>query len=232
MLAIAGGKGGCGKTTTVLGLARSFARTGTTPLVVDADCDMPDVHHVAGIHRGPQTGQPNLELPLEDVVHTAERFPGVCVLTARRREFVDSVLRRARDWSGPVLVDCPPGTSADTVRPLRYADSSLVVTTDQPACLEDSVRTVRTLRQLGTAPLGAVLVARSGEGGPTAIAGCRVLGTPPFVDEPFDNETVRRTWELITSRLKSDTVTSAQALIKQRRNQVSNGVSSYADSDT
>ena len=40
MLEIAGGKGGCGKTTTALGLAAALARGGdTTPLVADFDHD-------------------------------------------------------------------------------------------------------------------------------------------------------------------------------------------------
>src|SRR6056297_615748 len=53
MLAIAGGKGGCGKTTTAVGLARAFASLGADPLVVDADLDMPDLHHRTGVDREP-----------------------------------------------------------------------------------------------------------------------------------------------------------------------------------
>jgi septum site-determining protein MinD len=48
MLAIAGGKGGSGKTTTTLGLARAI--DGPT-LAVDADCDLPNLHALAGVPR-------------------------------------------------------------------------------------------------------------------------------------------------------------------------------------
>ncbi|ESP89504.1 nucleotide-binding protein, partial [Candidatus Halobonum tyrrellensis] len=48
MLAVTGGKGGTGKTTTTLGLARAL--DGRT-LAVDADWDLPDLHALAGVDR-------------------------------------------------------------------------------------------------------------------------------------------------------------------------------------
>lgn len=44
MLAIAGGKGGCGKTTTALGLGAALPGQ---PVVVDADWDLPNLHRLA-----------------------------------------------------------------------------------------------------------------------------------------------------------------------------------------
>ncbi|WP_049987653.1 nucleotide-binding protein [Halobellus rufus] len=48
MLAIAGGKGGSGKTTTTLGLARAID---APSVAVDADCDLPNLHALAGVPR-------------------------------------------------------------------------------------------------------------------------------------------------------------------------------------
>jgi len=216
MLAIVGGKGGCGKTTTALGLARAFVREGETPLVIDADCDMPDVHHVANLRRRPDWDPFDATTRLQDAVRSGDRFPGVRILTVERRDAVHDVLERAVDWSGPILVDCPPGTSPDTVRPLRHADSALVVSTDQPACLEDATRTVRTLRQLNVPPAGSVLVSHSGGSAPGAVAGCRVLGTSPYVANPFGNSRVRRVWQMITHNLISgNTIIAGNGIHKQ-----------------
>ncbi|WP_336021993.1 CDP-4-keto-6-deoxy-D-glucose-3-dehydrase [Halobellus salinisoli] len=49
MLAIAGGKGGSGKTTTTLGVARAIDGPS---VAVDADCDLPNLHALAGVPRG------------------------------------------------------------------------------------------------------------------------------------------------------------------------------------
>lgn len=48
MLAIAGGKGGCGKTTTALGVGAALPGR---PLVVDADWDLPNLHRLATVYR-------------------------------------------------------------------------------------------------------------------------------------------------------------------------------------
>lgn len=56
MLAIAGGKGGSGKTTTTACLARGLAGEGPPPIAVDGDCDMPDLHLVAGTCPRPGIG--------------------------------------------------------------------------------------------------------------------------------------------------------------------------------
>ena len=201
MLAIAGGKGGCGKTTTALGLARALAGRNRTPLVVDADSDMPDVHHVVDLPPEPGVDRCSGGTPLDTVTRESDRFPGVRVLTGGRREHLDTALRTVRSWPGPVLVDCPPGSGPDATRPLRHAESALIVTTDEPVCLEDATRTVRTTRQLGVGPAGVLMVrARHGDL-PTAIAGCRVLGVVPFVSDPYANGRVREAWQRVAGRL-------------------------------
>jgi len=200
MLAIAGGKGGCGKTTTTLGVAAALARNRHDPLVIDADSDMPDVHHVARVPRDPCLDQLAEGTSLESAARAAETFPGVWLLTAGCRDSLDEALSRARSWQGPVLVDCPPGSGPDAVRPLRYADAALVVTTDEPAPLEDAARTVRTVRQLDTRPAGAVIVRRTRRG-PMAVAGCRVVASPPFVAAPFDDSRVEGAWQQIATRV-------------------------------
>lgn len=201
MLAIAGGKGGCGKTTTALGVARAFADQDRAPLVVDADSDMPDVHHVADLPPEGGIDQCAEGAPLDRVTREADRFPGVRVLTAGRREHLAVALCRVQSWPGPVLVDCPPGSGPDAVRPLRHADGVLVVTTDEPVCLEDARRTVRTARQLAVQPVGVLAVSRRQGDLPTAVAGCRILATVPFVSDPYASGRVKKAWQRVAGRV-------------------------------
>lgn len=201
MLAITGGKGGCGKTTTALGLARELARQGVAPLVVDTDTDMPDLHHFVEVPREPSMDRLSEGTPLSSVARESDRFPGVSLLTAGGRKQVDQGLQRAKQWQGPVIVDCPPGLGPGAVGPLRVADGALVVTTEQPACLEDARQTIRTLRQIDTPVTGVLCISRSGRRSQRTVAGCRVLETAPFSHSPFEDEQVSRVWQRVARKI-------------------------------
>jgi len=203
MLAVTGGKGGCGKTTTVLGLARTLARRGREPLVVDADCDMPDLHHLAGLERSDGVDTLARGAPLSRVCRYPPSFSGVAVVTAGRPARTGPALRATRDWEGPVLVDCPAGIGPDASRPLRQADATVVVSTDRPQCLDDTRRTVTAARQLDAPPVGVLLrtvVGRAAEVG-GRVAGSPVLTTVPDVQDPFDAPPLARGWSTIADRL-------------------------------
>lgn len=153
MLAIAGGKGGVGKTTVALGLARALARAGRHPLVADADVDMPDLHVVAGVARTPTADRLAAGDRIERVVQYPRDMPGVGVVTAGRPRETPAALRRLGGWHGPVIVDCPAGASGDAARPLRACDRSVLVTTDTPEAIEDTRKTAAVARRLDADPV-------------------------------------------------------------------------------
>ncbi|WP_276277691.1 MinD/ParA family ATP-binding protein [Haloarcula regularis] len=111
MLAIAGGKGGCGKTTTALGIARAVARTGRRPVVVDTDLDMPDLHRRAGVSRTPGVAAAaDRDAPLA-TAQASPRIDGVDVLpgAGASSAALASVLDALDASVRPVLLDCPAG---------------------------------------------------------------------------------------------------------------------------
>lgn len=169
MLAIAGGKGGVGKSTTALGLALELADRRGGALAVDADRDMPDLHALAGVGGeptvaalagaapgdGPHTG----ERPVSAV---AQRVPGseARVLPAApgvERSTMRRALRRLSCGDRPVIVDCPAGAGVDVADPLGLAAGCVVVSRATPAGLRDGAKTAAMARAVGTPVLGAVL---------------------------------------------------------------------------
>jgi len=200
MLAVAGGKGGCGKTTTALGLARALARQGRSPLVLDGDCDMPDLHLLADIDRDDGVDALARGAPLSRVCRQPAALPGVSVVTAGRPTRVGPGLRATRDWSGPVLVDCPAGIGPDATRPLREADTTLLVSTDDSQSVDDTRRTATAARELGAPPAGVLLRTTAGDP-PARVADCPVLATPPDVAEPLRSRHLSRVWRSIADRL-------------------------------
>ena len=157
MFAITGAKGGCGKTTTTLVLARALVRLGYDPLVVDADCDMPDIHHRIGLSGSGGVDDIAGGRRIRRVAVESNRLPGVSVVTGGKRANLLPALRRLGRWHGPVLVDCAAGVSTESLAPLRCARQSLVVSTDQPQCIEDTERTLDIAHRLSAPPLGVVL---------------------------------------------------------------------------
>lgn len=85
MLAVAGGKGGSGKTTTTVGLARALARRGASVVAADADWDLPNLAAMAS--------------------ETADSFAEPRRLSGRRTEATD----------GPARSPAPPDPGDKTV---------------------------------------------------------------------------------------------------------------------
>ncbi len=199
MLAIAGGKGGSGKTTTAVGLAWMLARRGSDPIVVDCDTDMPDIHHLldgltpGGIDRL-ASGR-----TLEGSCEQSSTVPGVRCLTAGDRSNVSDALTRLTDWHDPVFLDCPPGAGPDAVRPLRHAHRVLLVSTDQQTAVTDTVRTARTARELGPGVLGAILRETSSGSVSEWPDESPLLGRVGSVEAPLEDPQVRAVWSALAA---------------------------------
>jgi len=184
VLAIAGGAGGAGKTTTALGLARALPGR---VVVVDTDVDMPDLHHLAGLGRDPTLAA---VADGRDPAAVARPWPGadgVAVVPAPVGDdgAVAPGLDRLRIGTDPVLVDCPGGAGPDAAAPLRAADAALVATTPDPRALRDATKTAATARALETPVAGAVLTrARRVPDGLASLLDCPALGAVPDVDPP------------------------------------------------
>lgn len=157
MLAITGGKGGCGKTTATLGLARTLAKEGRDPLVIDADTDLPDAHLLADVDREPTATAVARGTEPTAVCQHSPRFPGVSVLPAGDPESTVTALARAQSWHGPVLVDCPAGAGTDATAPLRESDHAILVTTATPQALSDTAKTAQMATRLDSPPAGTLV---------------------------------------------------------------------------
>ena len=189
MLAFAGGKGGVGKTTTALGLAAALP---DRPLVVDADCDMPDLHALAGV-------------PADDGPHFCPAHDcRVLPTPAEGPDSVDQCLERLRgEADAHTLVDTPAGASVDAATPLRVADGVVLVSTACAPALRDAAKTASMARAVGTPVVGAVLT-RTLARPPNAaeLLHCPLLGVvPDAAGRPLDDRRVRERYEAAATAL-------------------------------
>jgi len=198
MLAVAGGKGGVGKTTTALGVARAWARQRRRPLVVDADTDMPDLAALTGVPAEPGVAAVAGGADPARVAHPEPAGTGVGVVPAAPGDPVGAALARF-DVDRPVVLDCPAGASDAAVSPLSRADRTLLVTTPDRVAVRDTVKTAALARTVDTAVVGVVVTrtdtAPSGVG---TLLEAPVLGTVPAVaDPPLTASAVRATYDQV-----------------------------------
>ena len=176
ILAVAGGKGGVGKTTLAYNVAAELGG-----VVVDADLGMadlpdgrgPDLHDVlAGAADPIETVRPGAV----DVVPCGRTLAGARAADLTR--LAEAVAAVEREF-GTVVLDCPAGRRADTGVPLAVADACLLVVSPRAFALADAIRTRELARELDAGLVGCA-VNRVTETPPTdAIADA--LGAPASV---------------------------------------------------
>jgi septum site-determining protein MinD len=180
IVAVAGGKGGVGKTTVAYNLGDAL-----DAVVVDADLGMANLPR----ERGPT---------LHDVLagraaaHEARRGGPVDLLPCGRSLAGARAADPARlgdalaDLLGPgedAVLDCPAGMRADAGVPLAVADCAVLVASPRRFALADAVRTRELARALD-APVAAVACNRVVDDAPREAAE-RALGAP-VVTVPAD----------------------------------------------
>jgi ATP-binding protein involved in chromosome partitioning len=178
MIAVASGKGGVGKTTVAVALARRLARSGRAIGLVDADLHGPDVPSMLGVRRDVPARSVTLAnwtrgerkaSSLEALEVDGLKIASAGFLMAGNQGlaiesvFGDMLLGRLvndTDWGDidALVVDLPPGTGEvqqSLLGMARRLAALLVVTPAQVSHL-DSARALAVLRAAGVPVLGGV----------------------------------------------------------------------------
>lgn len=191
--AVASGKGGVGKTTTVANLGAGLAAGGHATAVVDADLGMGNLAGVLGVDASAGSTVHDVLSGAAGVDAARREGPAGLSVFPASDDLDDfgtadpaglSALLDAID-AETVLIDTSAGLSHDSVEPLRVADEVLLVSTPERGALGDTAKTREVADRFGTTVAGAVLTRTTPETDATT-AGARldapIRGTIP--DDP------------------------------------------------
>ncbi|EMA24932.1 MinD/ParA family ATP-binding protein [Haloarcula argentinensis] len=190
MLAIAGGKGGCGKTTIALGVGQALGTPTRRSLVVDTDRDMPNLHRRAGVDSAPGIADITVSAEPTTVAKRAMTVENVDVLPCQdaTEAAVDTAIDTLPRRNRPVVLDCPAGAGPDAARPLRAADRTVLVSAPTRQSLTDTAKTAAMARALDAPPALAVLVGSDGSVDPSPLLSCPETVHVPSVSKPLESD--------------------------------------------
>ncbi|RQG90504.1 MinD/ParA family ATP-binding protein [Natrarchaeobius chitinivorans] len=200
--AIASGKGGVGKTTTTVNLGTVLAQAGERVAIVDTDLGMANLAGFVSLTPDATTLHDVLagDVSIEDATYRlADNIVAVPSGTdldeyaktspEGLREAV-SELRSTYDY---VFLDVGAGVSHETVLPLGLADSVVVISTPEPAAVQDSQKTVELTERAG-GDIAGLVITRTHPGSDISYdeiadrLDIPLLGTVP--DDPTSRESV------------------------------------------
>lgn len=168
VIAIAGAKGGVGKTTTSINLGAAISVTyQQSVVVVDLDLAMGNV--VDFLDFDWQPGEPSLhdvlagDVPVSDATYeVASGFfvvpsgPTLDGFTASDPSRIGDVVETLRDRYDVVLLDTAAGVSYESLLPYSLADGVVLVSTPRLAAMRDTEKSKSIADRLGTPIIGVV----------------------------------------------------------------------------
>ena len=199
MYAIASGKGGVGKTTTTVNLGTALAGVGNRVVIVDADLGMANLAGFVSLDAEGTSlhdvlaGSASVEsatYELADGIWAIPSGVGLDGYADVATENLSDVVETLRDRFDYVLLDVGAGVSHETVLPLGLADSTLLVSTTEPASIQDAAKTKDLVGRAGGQVRGVVATRTRPDDpvSPTAVA--EEVGDDLLVAVPEDG-TVR-----------------------------------------
>jgi len=188
--AIAGGKGGVGKTSATANAGIALQEAGYETLVVDGDLGMTNLGETLGVDH-----QPTIHDVLAGVAPLGEAITegpsGLSVLpgSGRLEAFASAdpgnlgpVVDELRGQYDVIIVDTGSGLCQETVVPMRLADKAVVATTPDPVSVTDARKMIELGDHVDTSIVGAVVTRAEPDTGIPAVSddlGITVLAAVP-----------------------------------------------------
>lgn len=166
IIAVASGKGGVGKSTMSVMLARSLQQLGATVGILDADIYGPSIPKMLGVSQKPESPDQKSFLPIDaDGLQTmslgyilGEKDPAIwrgAMVTKALMQMVEDTRWNALDY---LIMDLPPGTGDIQLTMIQKipVTAAVLVTTPQDIALLDAQKALAMFKKVEIPVLGVI----------------------------------------------------------------------------
>ncbi len=166
LIAVASGKGGVGKTTTVVNLAAALAKFQKNVIIVDANLTTPNV----GLHLGMRPPMKTLhdvisgKASITDAVYLHDAGFRVIPAGVHLKHLKFSIPHKLWDvvldlfgTAEAVILDTPAGLEKGAKAVLDAAEEVIIVTNPEHPAVTDALKTIRIAHKSGAQVLGTVI---------------------------------------------------------------------------
>ena len=168
IIGIVSGKGGVGKTVTTINLGLALHHLGENVTIVDADTTVANLGLQMGIYSFPTTlqdvlrGTENINKAIYTHPLGLKIIPSSISLDSINADL--SKLKHAlNDLDGLVLLDSPPGLSADALSVLDASDEVIIVSTPELQTIANALKVSRVALSMEKLVLGIIINRYSSE---------------------------------------------------------------------
>jgi septum site-determining protein MinD len=166
IIVIASGKGGVGKTTTVINLAAAMNYFGKDVLVIDGNLSTPNI----GIHLNAPEVPVSLNHILREEAEPSEAVyeheSGIKIMPASisvkelkitKPEKMKDFKRDFKKISENIIVDCSAGLGHEASSAIRLADELIIVTNPELPAITDALKAVKIAEQMKKPVIGVIV---------------------------------------------------------------------------
>lgn len=152
---ITGGKGGVGKTSISLKMAKELAKTGFKVLLIDCDYNLSNTAIKLGLPiENTFYSLLTAEKSFEECLYRGEAFDLLAACNGsldffdshfRMEEFIIDIINSHQDQYDFILLDCPAGLTREAMILNAYSDHRIVVVTPDKSSITDSYSLIKVL---------------------------------------------------------------------------------------
>lgn len=203
IIVVTSGKGGVGKTTSVINLAAAFNKLGKDVVVIDANITTPNV----GLHLGAPTVPVSIthvlagKAALKDALY--EHHSGIKVIPASlalptniKPERLSELTGKMRRLGEIIILDCAAGLGKEAATAIQSADDILVVTQAELPALTDALKAIKLAERLDKNIKGIILTRFKEDRHEVPMENIQAMLETPILEIIPEDESVRESLKL------------------------------------